>query len=128
MANFRRVTFSGMQLALSTIHQHHSDIENSLAIFFSEDNPEFAVRFVGYAPKEVQSEHEEAIDEHERKSVLSLLASLEAAFRIDYLHRCQKRLRDPLSRAFRQTYRNAGSRASLEEDILVGRSTRRPYF
>ena len=46
---------------------------------------------------------------------MSILAALEAAFRIDYLQRCYKRLRDPLSRAFRNAHQEKGARVPLED-------------
>jgi hypothetical protein len=58
------------------------------------------------------------VKETELRSSLAVLASLEAAFRIDYLRRSQKRRKGALSRAFREIYRKKGERASLEEDIF----------
>ena len=44
---------------------------------------------------------------------MSILAALEAAFRMDFLLRCYKRRRDPLSRAFREVHLEKGQRVSL---------------
>ena len=43
---------------------------------------------------------------------------MEAAFRIDYLQRCYRRGKDPVSRAFRNIYRTKQQHASLEDEIF----------
>ena len=50
---------------------------------------------------------------------MDVFGALEAAFRIDYLHRCYRRGRDDVSRAFRNLYNDKGPRVSLEGDILA---------
>ncbi len=47
-----------------------------------------------------------------------MLTALEAAFRVDYLYRCQKKMKDDLSRAFRKIYRDREENARLDEDIF----------
>jgi hypothetical protein len=44
---------------------------------------------------------------------------VEAAFRIDYLQRCYRRGKDPVSRAFRNIYKVKQKRASLEDEIFT---------
>ena len=46
---------------------------------------------------------------------MSILAALEATFRIDFLQRCYKRRRDPLSRAFREIHREKGQYVPLTD-------------
>jgi hypothetical protein len=46
------------------------------------------------------------------------LSSVEAAFRIDYLQRCYRREKDPVSRAFRNIYKAKQQHASLEDEIF----------
>jgi hypothetical protein len=60
------------------------------------------------------------LEELDRSSVFSLLSALEAAFRIDYLQRCQakKKKRENISYAFREIYKEKGKRASFKDDIL----------
>lgn len=49
---------------------------------------------------------------------MTLLASIEASFRVDYLQRNYAKKRDDLSRAFRDLYREKQQRVSLTDDIL----------
>jgi hypothetical protein len=60
----------------------------------------------------------ERLAEVDLTSSLIVLASVEAAFRIDYLQRCYRRGRDPISRAFRSIYQAKQQRASLEDEIF----------
>ena len=78
------------------------------------------VRFSGYTPEEVEQEMAEVLAENERSSTMNILAAVEAAFRIDFIQRGQRRQRDGLSRYFRQLYMSKGTRASLEDEILQG--------
>jgi hypothetical protein len=116
MAN--RVSFSGDHLGLLEIAAHHQDLESSLALYFSAASPSFLVRFAGYAATEVTDGLGERLDEADLTSSLTVLAAVEAAFRIDYLQRCYRRGRDPVSRAFRKIYRAKQQHASLEDEIF----------
>ena len=84
-------------------------------MYFSLENVRLNVRFSGYAPEEVEQEMVEILDENERRSSMNILAALEAAFRIDFIQRGQRRKRDQLSRMFRHLYMEKGARASLED-------------
>jgi hypothetical protein len=113
MANFAKVSFSNANLDLTDITQHHADVESSLRDYFKL-NP----RFIGEPPEKVDQLLNECLIEHEQSTVLNLLASLEAALRIDYLQRCYRKMKDPLSREFRQLHAKKGPRASLADEIL----------
>jgi hypothetical protein len=113
-----RTTFSGLHIGLPEIAEHHQDLESSLRLYFSAASPTFAVRFFGHSNTEVAEVLGERIDEAELTSTLAVLASLEAAFRIDYLQRCYQRGKDPVSRAFREIYKEKQQRASLDRDIF----------
>lgn len=114
----RRVSFSGAQLELEQIAQHHADMEAAADNFFSVGTPAGARRFAGYTQEDMEKEKEEIIEENERNAIMNTLAALEAAFRIDFLERCQKRKRDPLSRQFRTIYAAKRERVSLRDDIF----------
>jgi hypothetical protein len=96
-----RITFSGLHVELTEIAVHHEDLGASLRLYFSAAAPTFTVRFIGYSNPEVAEELGERLSESELTSSLAVLASLEAAFRVDYLQRCYQRGKDPVSRAFR---------------------------
>jgi hypothetical protein len=113
-----RVSFSGLNLGLPEIVAHHQDLGASLTLYFSAVSPRYFVRFDGYAPIEVTAELGERFHEAELTSSLTVLASVEAAFRIDYLQRCYRRGKDPVSRAFRGIYKSKKQQASLEDEIF----------
>jgi hypothetical protein len=113
-----RVAFSGEQPDLPLIESHHRDPESALRLYFSVASPSFSVRFVGYSQVEVAGELSERLKEADLTSSLAVLSALEAAFRIDYLQRCYLRDKSPVSRAFRDIYREKRESASLEDDIF----------
>lgn len=110
----RKVKFSGEQIPIDEIAQYHSDLEEALRAFYCEDNK----RFTGYTIQELEEELNERLEELDKTSSLSLLSSIEASIRTDYLRRCYDRLKDPVSRRMRDLYRKKGTNASLKEDIL----------
>src|ERR1700738_1159334 len=105
----RRVTFVPQSITIRDVAIYHQDTEASLRLFFTSNHPHFAVRFFGYSPSEVAAELADRLNETDLRSALALLTRLEAAFRIDYLQRCQTRKRDALSRAFRVLHRSRGT-------------------
>jgi hypothetical protein len=108
-----RVIFSGLQLGLPEIAAHHQDLGSSLTLYFSAGSPSYQFRFAGYAAAEVTDELGERLNEADLTSSLAVLASVEAAFRIDYLQRCYRRGKDPVSRALRTIYKAKQHQASL---------------
>lgn len=118
MANFARVTFSGEHLDLIDISRTYNDIDASVRNYFLLATTTPLTRFAGYSSAELEMEMRTLLSEHERSIALSILAALEAAFRVDYLQRCYRKKKDSLSAALRIIYTKKGPRASLEEDIL----------
>jgi hypothetical protein len=114
----RRVSFSGAHLPIEEIVNHHRDLGASLALYFSAGSPSFQARFWGYPPARVREELVLRLYEADLTSSLTVLASVEAAFRIDYLQRCYRREKDPVSRALRAVYKIKGQNASLEDEIF----------
>ena len=114
----KRVIFSGLQPGLPAIAVHHQDLGSSLKLYFSTGSPSYLLRFDGYAATEVTEELSDRLDEADLTSSLAVLASVEAAFRIDYLQRCYRRGKDPVSRAFRNIYKAKQQQASLENEIF----------
>jgi len=114
-----RVSFSGEHLPLKQIAAHHADVKNALHYYFSPTSSQYTVRFTGYLAVEIQVELTDRLSESERSTILTILSSLEATFRIDYLQRCYLRKKDQLSRAFRTIHKRYASRASLEDEILA---------
>lgn len=116
MAN--KVSFSGKERELALIALHHQDTVESVKAYFSQQSPQFTVRFAGYTSAEVTAELLERLEELEFSSSLTALAALEAAFRVDYLQRCYTKRKDDLSRAFRALYKTYETRVSLDEQIF----------
>jgi hypothetical protein len=90
----------------------------SLNLFFSSVSPHYRNRFAGYLAAEVRLELDDRLVELDRTTTMSLLAAVEAAFRIDYLQRCYQRKKDAVSRALLEIYQEKETKASLEDDIL----------
>ena len=118
MARRRRVGFSRRHLELNEIGRHHRDIEASVRSYFDFKNVRSAARFAGYTSEEIRQEMNSLLEEQDRTTSMNLLAALEAAFRVDFLQRCYKRRRDPVSREFRKLHALRERYASLEDDIF----------
>jgi hypothetical protein len=109
-----RVAFSKRNVDISDFALYHSDIEDSLRLYFSPSAPTFDVRFYGDTVEEINQKRAERLAEADLTSVLTVLAALEAAFRIDYLQRCYRREKDPLSRALRDLHKRKQTRVRLD--------------
>ncbi len=95
--------------------EYHNDVLASLK-YFSKSSPSLiSTRYFGRPLGDLLAAR---IEETDLRSAFFLLAALEAAFRIDYLYRCQKKMKDDLSRAFRAIYQKRKGNASLDEDIF----------
>lgn len=114
----RRVSFSNTNMSLNDISLHYADCEASLRAYFGSAH-RHEERFGGFSEAEVFSQLRERRNELSHSSSFTILAALEAVFRIDYLQRAYRRKKDVLSRDFRQLYKEKGTLASLENDILA---------
>jgi hypothetical protein len=92
----------------------------SLKLYFSPKAPDFPIRYAGQAHTTVQQQLLQRIDEVELSSTFTLLTRLEASFRVDFDSRCRKRLKDDLSRYFRDIEKRQGDKVRLDDDILEG--------
>lgn len=119
MAKHKRVSFSEQNLVLDEIDQYYRNIEASTRFYFSLSNPNADELFAGRTKTEIEYELEVISEENEHLVALNLLASIEAAFRVDYLQRCYKRKKDSLSLALRNIHNTKGNHASLEDDIFT---------
>jgi hypothetical protein len=105
-------------LSLKEIARYHEDVVSSLRTYFDDLSVQATERFFGYTRTERADELRFRIDETSLRSILVILASLEAKFRIDFELRCQRRLKDNLSRAFRAIHKEKEERVSLDQDIF----------
>jgi len=105
-------------VAIVEIAEYHSDVVSSLKLYFSAASPSFNTRFFGRNSTEVSVALTTRLEETDLRSAFFVLASLEGAFRRDYEYRCQTKMKDDLSRAFRAIYKYRGTRVSLDDDIF----------
>ena len=117
---YRRVAFAASYPELQDIAEHYEISVKSMALLYSQLNPGFASDFQYYTHDEVAKERDDRLEEIDASLALTLLASIEATFRVDYLRRCYRRRRDSLSRDFRLLYRKKGRNVSFEEELLEG--------
>ena len=114
----RRVRFSGRRLSLEGIARHHRDLQEALRLYYRPGHDGFESRFLGYSAADIARDLAACLGEVDVASSFSVIAMLEAAFRIDYLQRNYQKRRDPISRDFRKLHKGRGSKASLEDEIL----------
>lgn len=106
--------------ALQQIAAHHAVLEEAIHLYYSQVNPGFPELFEFDTGDEVRAKRNATLQEARTASSMTLLASIEASFRVDYLQRASARKKDHLSRAFRDLYLRKRERASLSDDILQG--------
>jgi len=107
--------FSNLNLRFDAVAEQHGILQKSLRDFFIKHTD---VRFVGYTLDELKKEQDERLSELDKASSLTILASIEASLRIDYLQRCEDRRKDSVSIRMREIYKNKADRAKIEDDIL----------
>lgn len=110
-----KVSFSHQELSLEDIAIHHSDMQAGLFEFFAGKSKTLLDRYAD-AKKDVARDN--SLAELDFTSTLSVLSSVEAAIRLDYLRRVYGRWRDPLSKAMKALYHVTGSSARLEDDLI----------
>lgn len=97
------------------VAEYHNDVVASLK-YFSKTSPSLiSTRYFGRPLSDVLAAR---IKETDLRSAFFVLTAVEAAFRIDYLYRCQQKMKDDLSRAFRAIYKDRENNVSLDEDIF----------
>lgn len=97
---------------------YHYDVVSSLRLYFSEASPSFASRFFERRRDEVAAELANRLELTDLRSSFFVLTNLEHCFRGDYEFRCKRKMKDPVSRAFRQAYKLRDTRVNLDEDIF----------
>jgi len=108
--------FSGENLTLVDIAYYYLDSEQALRAYFTGTAESADPELVGYAPNDV---FDIRVKELDLSAVLTILAAIEAALRLDYLERATNRKpKGPLTERFREIHKLKEHRASLEDDIL----------
>jgi hypothetical protein len=120
------VESSGSSLSSNSIEwlaEYHSDVLAALKIYFMPGTAYFRSRSYASSAQKPSARLLGYLEETNLRSSLAILSSIEAAFRQDYLYRCNKKLKDDLSKAFRAIYKLRQSRVSLDEDIFEAWNT-----
>ena len=105
-------------LSIKDVAAYHNDAQSSLREFFRGNSPDFVARYVGLTPKGLEEILGERLTETDLRSALILLTAIEAAFRLDYKTRCKQKLKDGLSREFRDVFKQSREKVKLEEQIF----------
>lgn len=113
----KRITPARQPVSLLDLAGYHRDAELSLRLYFTPINPDFVVLFATDLPSDVAAKLTDRIDETDMRSALAIMARIEAAFRVDYLQRCERKKPDPVSIAFRALFRDQRRNVRLDEDI-----------
>jgi hypothetical protein len=116
-------------LELDEIAAYHKDVDSALRLYFSRVVSSKASQSGEVSGDEVRDLLTSRLEESDRRSRLIVLTSLEAVFKLDFKARCDQRLKDPLSRHFRELKKAKArteankmlrTRFSLDRDILKG--------
>ena len=121
MASSGLISFSDEHLALEEISKQHTNVENSVTLYFSNGNPRFSEIFSLYSPGELLEERNGCLLEHRLSASMTVLAAVEAAFRIDFELRCRNTNPDPISDRLRMMRRGRMQNSiSFTREILHG--------
>jgi hypothetical protein len=121
MAN--RILAASQPASLVALADYHRDTEASLRLYFTSINPNFVALFAGDRLSEVAEKLANRILETDMRSGLAVMASVEAAFRLDYQWRRKAKKPDAVSITFR---RHRRPYVRLDEDIWEAWSVAHP--
>lgn len=129
----KKISFLNANLELGEISENFKDTELALRRYYNLSNEEFHLypKFFAYSQQEINAELNKRIDELNKSTTLTVLASIEASFQIDYWKRCYDKKKDSLSKDFRliyKNYRQTGQKASFKNDILENWKKHFPPF
>lgn len=103
---------------LADIAIYHLDAEKALRLYYSNSNPNYTTTFNNKTADEVTNQLGAMVKETEIRSILIIIARLEAAFRLDMKYRARAKKSDNLSIALRALHKRKPDRAQLEKDIF----------
>jgi hypothetical protein len=110
-----RVSFSYQELSLEAVAVYHADVQAGLFDFFAGKSKTLLDR---YADELIDDARGKAFAELDLSSSFSVLSSVEAAIRLDYLSRAYGRWRDPLSKAMKALHDEKENRASVTDHLI----------
>jgi hypothetical protein len=117
MAN--RISRSYQERSIEQINWTYKILIGSVDLSFS--NKRFLQNTIFYlkSSSELDEIKRSEMNEIERYTSFDIISSIEAMFKIDYCYRCEKRLKDDLSRDFRRIYKRYENRVDFKEHILA---------
>lgn len=92
--------------------------DQALVLYYQQSNPNYAILFVGLRSEEIARLLAERQSELQYAFSLTILASVEAAFRIDFRHRCQRRVKSPVTEKLRSLERRFTGRFMPIDNIF----------
>lgn len=102
------------EISIKQVVRYYETSEKALRLFYQETNP----LFLGYTRLELDNEFKGLIDELDKSASLTVLSAIEAFFRNDYIKRSKNKMKDHLSRSFRELYSIKKKKVSLPDEIL----------
>jgi hypothetical protein len=114
----KQQTKSGQNLRFVEVADTYNLREQALRHFIKINNPAYQALVTTMPPGTPPPTLQIALLEVDRDACLTLLAAIEAAFRLDYALRCERRDKQPLSRTFRNLFKTHEYYVSLEEVLL----------
>lgn len=111
-------SLSADNLTIEDVLNNYSDLAAALHRYFDPAGPDYATIFATEQASAVQARYQDRVREIELSYSLTALASLEAAFMVDYMIRCKLKKKDSVSRALRIIYKRKRDRAALIDDLL----------
>lgn len=117
---------SNAHLQFAEVAAIHQLREQALRYYFSSTNPAYQALVANTAAGTASPSLADALLEVDRDSCFLLLAAIEAALRIDYALRCERRDKQPISRRFRKLHKKYEYSIPLERVLLEEWSVHRP--
>lgn len=124
-----RVSISSSRIGVDDVWEYYETMRAAI-VQFAETAKQSLVegadlqdpRLFGMDMAELDAHFESLLDEADKQACLFLIASAEAAMRVDFLERVYEKRKDRVSRAFRDIYKSRcehnKTRVRLDEDIL----------
>ncbi|WP_137279315.1 hypothetical protein [Pseudomonas rhizoryzae] len=124
----KRISFlpSGQHQSIKDIAENFETISDSLSYYYTSVESK-ALNHPLRTEEELSEGYRCSMRELEMMTCLGLLAAIEALFRLDYIARVEKKLKDPMSQDFRRIY----NRHKLDvrfDDLIKVWKRRRPTF
>ncbi|HEX4125049.1 MAG TPA: hypothetical protein VHY37_10025 [Tepidisphaeraceae bacterium] len=94
--------------------------QNASVLHAFREGSAVSPRFVGMTEGDLDAYYDAQMRELDRLTVLNLVACAEAEIKIDYFRRIDRKLKDPLSRAYRKWHKTLSAKKQLRPDFDDG--------